>query len=369
MADAPALKEQLGPAAITQLATILHSVYPVFDLQGFETQALYQLHTRELKDRVRHIISVLANHLPSDFVETASLLEAVADSWPQDAERNWNSYAAWPLIDFVGEYGLDTPERALAVLEKLTPLFTAEFAIRPFLEQHFELTQQQLLRWTQHKDEHVRRLASEGIRPRLPWARQLVGLRKDPSPIWPILEQLKDDPSLYVRRSVANNLNDISKDHPEQLMHVCRQWLNEGEQHTDWVIRHGLRTLVKQGRKEVYPLLGFSPEVKLEQAELSLSLSHLQAGKTLSFTLRLITSDVQKLVLDYRVGFVGKDGKRRCKVFKWKTIETQENTLLTLQKSQRFQPLSTRQLYPGTHLIECLLNGQVVARAEFYLSI
>lgn len=369
MADAQQLKDHLGPAAIRQLADSLYAVYPGFDRQGFETQALHQLHTRELKDRVRHIISVLAHYLPADFAETASILEAVAEIWPQASEGNWSYFAAWPLIDYVSEHGLAKPGLGLATLEKLTPLFTAEFAIRPFLEQHFESTHQQLLHWTQHDNEHVRRLASEGIRPRLPWASQLPALRGDPSPIWPILERLKNDPSLYVRRSVANNLNDISKDHPEKVIKVCQQWLSGADVKVDWVVKHGLRTLVKQGREEVYPLLGFSPEAKLEQATLNLSTTQLQLGDRLGFTLTLVTTEAQKLVLDYRIGFVGKDGRRRWKVFKWKTIETQKNTSLTLQKSQLFQPLSTRQLNPGTHLIECLLNGQAVARAEFQLSL
>jgi len=369
MATSPQLKDHLGPVAIGQLADILYAVYPAFDRQGFEIQALHQLHTRELKDRVRHIILVLASHLPDDFAKAAPILDSVAKVWPQETERNWSHYAAWPLIDYVGEYGLDQPELGLAVLQKLTPLFTAEFAIRPFLEQHFELTRQQLLRWTRHGDEHVRRLASEGIRPRLPWARQLTTLRDDPSPIWPILERLKNDPSLYVRRSVANNLNDISKDHPEPLMEVCRRWLNDADPQTAWVVKHGLRTLVKQGKQDVYPLLGFSPTVEMEWATLSLSATHIHLGDTLELTLTLLSKEASKLVLDYRIGFVGKEGRRRYKVFKWKTIATQKDTPLTLTKSQLFQPLSTRQLYPGLHLIECMLNGQVVARAEFELSL
>lgn len=369
MADAQQLKEHLGPAAIKQLAEVLFSVYPAFNQQGFETQALQQLHRRELKERVHHIISILAQYLPQDFTETAALLNSVSENWPEASEANWSHFVAWPLIDYVGVYGLEKPELGLSVLEKLTPLFTAEFAIRPFLEQHFTLTHQQLLRWTQHENEHVRRLASEGIRPRLPWARQLSVLRDDPSPIWPIVDRLKNDPSLYVRRSVANNLNDISKDHPERLLEVCQQWLSEGDKRVDWVVRHGLRSLVKQGRKDVYPLLGFSTEAKLKQVALSLLSPQIQLGDKLVFTLTLVTTEAQKLVLDYRIGFVGKDGRRRWKVFKWKTIETQAKTLLTLQKSQLFQPLSTRQLYPGLHLIECLLNAQVVARAEFQLSL
>lgn len=367
MADNTQLKHQLGPAAVTQLADLLKAVYPAFEKQAFQNQAKQNLQQLELKARVSHVIEAMATTLPAGFCETARILEAVADNWPAEPERNWSSYAAWPLIDYVSIYGLNYPQRAFAVLEKLTPLFTAEFAIRPFLERHFDLTHQQMLRWTQHENEHVRRLASEGIRPRLPWARQLPVLRQSPDPIWPILDKLKTDTSLYVRRSVANNLNDISKDHPQAVLAICYQWQQLGNQDTDWLIRHGLRTLVKTGHPEVYSLLGFSEQPALSQVHLSLASDQITLGDRLELKLALTTQQSQRLVVDYRVGFRRADGRLGWKVFKWKNIETQAGTALTLHKSHAFKPLTTRQYYPGHHLIECLVNGEVAARAEFEL--
>lgn len=369
MAEQTALKAQLGPVAVEQLAQVLQSVYPDFDQQGFISQANHQLEVLELKDRVRHLIAALAVHLPEGFCETARILERVAEAWPESPQGQWSSFTAWPLIDYVSVYGLNHPQRAFVLLEALTPLFTAEFAIRPFLDQHFELTHQQLLRWTRHDNEHVRRLASEGIRPRLPWAQQLPALRRDPAPIWPILEALKTDSSLYVRRSVANNLNDISKDHPEAVMARCREWLQLQNKNTDWLINHGLRTLVKNGRAEVYPLLGFSDKPELKALELQLSETRLKLGASLQFTLTLTTAQAERLVVDYRIGFRRADGGLSWKVFKWKNIKTQADTPLTLKKSQSFKPLSTRRYYPGEHLVECLVNGQVAARAGFELSV
>lgn len=361
------LKSRLGQASLKQLAGLIKKSYPDFMQQDFVDEVLSGLEVLELKDRVMHIAKTLHHYLPNHFDETAPVLMAVADDWPQSSARNWNHYAVWPLIEYVGLYGLGQPQLALSILEKLTPLFTAEFAVRPFLDKDFDRTHQQFLDWTMHDNEHVRRLASEGIRPRLPWASQLLALRSNPAPIWPILERLKADPSLYVRRSVANNLNDISKDHPEEVIAVCRRWLGEADERTNWVVRHGLRTLIKQGKKEVYPLLGFSSQLKLKRAVLTLSSTRLRVGETLSFSLTVTTAEAHKLVLDYRVAYAGKSGHNRWKVFKWKTIETQKDTSLTLHKSQLFKPLSTRQLYPGKHLIECILNGQIVARAEFEL--
>ncbi len=369
MSEQTALKAQLGQAAVAQLARLLHSVYPDFDKPGFIKQANEGLEALELKDRVRHLIAVLAAHLPAGFCETARILEQLAESWPVQPQGQWNSFTAWPLIDYVSVYGLNYPQRAFAVLEKLTPLFTAEFAIRPFLQQHFELTHQQMLRWTRHDNEHVRRLASEGIRPRLPWAQQLPDLRRDPAPIWPILEALKTDPGLYVRRSVANNLNDISKDHPEAVMTRCREWQQLQNKHTDWLINHGLRTLVKSGRAEVYPLLGFSEKPLIKAVELQLSETQIKLGDSLQLKLTLTTRRAERLVVDYRIGFRRADGKLSWKVFKWKNIKTQANVPLIFTKNQLFKSLATRRYYAGEHLVECLINGQVTARAEFNLSV
>ncbi|MTI64587.1 DNA alkylation repair protein [Methylophaga sp.] len=369
MAEQTPLKTQLGPAAVEQLAAALKSVYPDFDAQGFISQANHHLDELELKGRVRHLIAVLAAHLPCGFCETARILEQVAEAWPEQPQGQWSSFTAWPLIDYVSVYGLDYPQRAFSLLEKLTPLFTAEFAIRSFLNRHFELTHQQLLQWTRHDNEHVRRLASEGIRPRLPWAQQLPALRKDPTPIWLILEALKTDPSLYVRRSVANNLNDISKDHPEAVMMRCREWQQLQHKNTDWLISHGLRTLVKSGRAEVYPLLGFSDKPVITAIGLQLSETQIKLGDALRLTLTLTTQESERLVVDYRIGYRRADGRLGWKVFKWKNIRTQGGEPLTLTKSQTFKPLSTRRYYPGEHLVECLINGQMAARAGFQLSV
>lgn len=369
MAEQALLKDQLGFAAISELRRCFTAVYPEFDGHGFEDKASAGLEQLELKARVRHIIEALADKLPTDFCETAQILAQLADSWSkQSPERNWTSYAAWPVIDYVGIYGLSYPQRAFSVLEKLTPLFTAEFAIRPFVESHFELTYQQMLRWAEHDNEHVRRLASEGLRPRLPWAAHISSLRQDPSPLWPLLDKLKADPSLYVRRSVANNLNDISKDHPDQVLAVCKSWQQQTNNHTDWVIRHGLRSLVKSGVKAVYPLLGFSKQPQLSDIKLRLDRENLAVGQSLTLSLTCESGQSQHLVIDYRVGYIRADGKRSYKVFKWKNIHLQPDEKLSLKKTHSFKPISTRQYYPGSHVIEVLINGETLAREAFELT-
>lgn len=369
MAEQTLLKDQLGFAAIAELCQRITAVFPEFDGQGFEDKALKGLTQLELKARVSHIIDALAVFLPTGFCETARILEQLANNWlSHQPERNWTSYAAWPVIDFVSVYGLAYPQRAFALLEKLTPLFTAEFAIRPFLHQHFELSYEQMLHWAEHKNEHVRRLASEGLRPRLPWASQLQSLRQDPTPLWPLLNKLKADPSLYVRRSVANNLNDISKDHPEQVLAVCKRWQQDKNKDTDWVIRHGLRTLVKVGAKAVYPLLGFSEVPKLLDTTLRLSTDNVAMGEALAFSFEFESEQVQSLVIDYRIHFVRANGTHGAKVFKWKNIRLQAHEKQRLNKHHSFKPISTRRYYPGTHSVDVLINGETVARAEFELT-
>lgn len=368
MAEHPLLKEQLNIAAITELRDRITGVYPEFDGQGFVEKASTDLTQLELKARVSHIIDALATYLPPGFCQTARILEQFADNWnQQSAERNWTSYAAWPVIDYVSVYGLAYPQRAFSVLEKLTPLFTAEFAIRPFVQQHFALTYQQMLRWAEHEHDHVRRLASEGLRPRLPWASHIAALRADPSPLWPLLNKLKADPSLYVRRSVANNLNDISKDHPEQVLAICRSWQQDNNQDTDWVIRHGLRTMVKSGVEAVYPLLGFTEHPQLSDIKLTLAVTKLAVGQSLEFTLDLKSEQSQQLVIDYRISFVRAKEKQGYKVFKWKNIQLAPHQRMQLKNTHSFKPISTRRYYPGTHTIEILVNGNTVARTTFEL--
>jgi 3-methyladenine DNA glycosylase AlkC len=370
MAEAALLKQQLNIDSVRQLRHLITAVFPDFDGTGFEKKAEAGLEQLELKARVNHIIQALALFLPEGFCQTARILEQIAENWPKDSQqRNWTNYAAWPLIDYVSAYGLAYPQRAFNILEKLTPLFTAEFAIRAFINDHFDLTYQQMLLWAEHPNEHVRRLASEGLRPRLPWATQLTFLRQDPAPLWPLLEKLKSDKSLYVRRSVANNLNDISKDHPEQVMALCRRWQRDNNQTTDWIIRHGLRTLIKTGVKAVYPLLGYSDQPCVIQPSLTLSKGFLSVGETLSFFLEFESGQSQRLLVDYRIGFVRADNKLGQKVFKWKNINLVAGERCRMQKSHAFKPLSTRHYKTGTHTIEALINGEVVARTEFQLTV
>ncbi|MBK6757546.1 MAG: DNA alkylation repair protein [Moraxellaceae bacterium] len=259
------LKERLADDAIAQIACVFSKIKPNFASQDFIHQAQSGIHKLELKARVYYLIDVLAQYLPSDFAQTALLLQQVPQHWSAYNTQDNYSFAAWPIIDYVAVYGLNHPDLALQTLKILTPLFTAEFAIRPFLQHHFDLTYGYLQAWAKDENHHVRRLASEGCRPRLPWGQRVPYLMSNHQQIMTILEQFKDDSSDYVQRSVANNLNDISKDYPEKVIGVAQRWLaNEPTVHRQWIIKHATRGLVKAGHSDALALLGYSQKFNLK---------------------------------------------------------------------------------------------------------
>jgi 3-methyladenine DNA glycosylase AlkC len=366
------MKDGLGEAAVERIiqALLLSGAY--FSPKSFRKDAFSALHQLELKDRVRHLITVMGRHLPPSFPETAAILGGIRNYWPDDeGDDKHQIFAAWPVIDYVAEYGLSHPDIALPLLHYLTPMFSAEFAIRAFLVQHPEETYNQMLLWCLDPDAHVRRLATEGIRPRLPWGRQLPQYIDDPAPVVSLLENLKDDPSDYVRRSVANNLNDIAKDHPELVIETCRRWKAEAVPARQWIIRHATRTLVKDGHPQVFPLLGFThqPQLKVDAPELSNP--HLLLGDHLGISTRITStsSEKQYIVIDYAVHYMKSNGKSAPKVFKWKNLHLKPGQCVILEKSQPFKKITTRRHYAGRHMIEIRVNGKPASETAFELHI
>ena len=363
------MKDGLGHASILRIADGLNRALPDFDKQAFLQQAMNGLGDLELKERVSYLIKVLHGVLPSNFSDTANILSLIPKVWDYgNVDDPLRGFAAWPIIDYVSEYGLDAPEESLVALEKLTPLFTSELAIRPFIQQHFDLTYQQLHLWCEHKDEHVRRLVSEGTRPRLPWAMRLQEFVKDPSPIFPLLEKLKNDPSLYVRRSVANNLNDISKDHPDSVIALCEKWKEEATEHTDWITKHATRSLVKQGHPEVFTLLGYNRKPLVSVNLFSVAPRQIEIGDTVNFEISLHSNkDNQNFVLGYAIHFVKANGLQSAKVFKLKNCRLKKGELITIQKKHSFKPITTRKYYSGEHAISIMANGVEIAKNVFTL--
>jgi 3-methyladenine DNA glycosylase AlkC len=370
MAEQRLMKDGLGAAAVERIAESFVRIMPGFSKQKFINDALSELQALELKGRVRHIINVLNTYLPDDFAKTAETLIRLKPNWiPGDPDDNLSGFAAWPIIDYVGEHGLDHPKKALEVLKELTSMFSAEFAIRPFIIEHFELTFQTLDKWCTDPDEHVRRLVSEGSRPRLPWGQQLPQFIEDPAPVFHLLEKLKDDPSEYVRRSVANNLNDISKDHPEAVIACCKRWKMNASPERQWIIRHATRTLVKAGHPEVFGLLGYTENPKLAFKRLNVSPKAIQLGEFIEFSFQLqsTSSKTQTIVIDYAIHHMKANGQTSPKVFKFRTLKIAPGETIELIKRHAIKPITTRKYYSGEHAVEILINGKTFGRVGFTL--
>lgn len=363
------MKDGLNPAAIKRIANSLAQVIPQFNARAFQKDALRGIDELELKARVHHLIGVLHMHYDAPFKKISKHLLQLPEVWNFGSDDDSKAaFAAWPVIDYVAVHGLAHPQESLKVLEKLTHLFTAEFAVRPFVQQHTAVTYAQLLQWCEHESEHVRRLASEGARPRLPWGMRLPQYIQDPAPLAAILEKLKADDSLYVRRSVANNLNDISKDNSEFMLRLCAQWRAEGNEKTDWIINHALRSLIKAGDARVFALLGFADTPKIKITNFVLDKTRVKLGDAVYFSFDLQAGNSsQQLIVDYVVYFMKANGKLAPKVFKLKNITLAAKALITIYKKQSFKPITTRTFYAGAHQIAIQVNGKEVARQDFEL--
>ena len=367
-----AFKHQLGAERARHIATMLAQAAPGFDGEAFLATATRGLAAMELKARVRHLITCLHGALPQPFPRAvAAIIAAVdLDATQHPGEARWlRGFAAWPLIDYIGEHGLDHLEVALGALRQLTESFSAEFAIRPFLAGFPAATLRELSSWTNDPNEHVRRLVSEGTRPLLPWGQRLQRFRDDPAPVIALLERLKADPSEYVRRSVANNLNDISKDHPAVVVELCRRWTVDGDSERDALIKRALRTLVKRGDHSALALLGFGAAVAADLRAFILTPSELREGASveLSFELASTSASDQRLNIDYAVHYVKANHKRSAKVFKLKPLSLAAGAMATVRKKHSMKVVTTRVHYPGLHTIEILVNGKSMGSADFVL--
>ena len=364
------LKDSLNRNTITHIARIVGACYNSFDQKGFVDTAMTNLYSLELKQRVHHIIEALHLYLPKDFSETAKILERTALHWENyKTNDSYSIFTAWPVTDYVRIHGINNPLLALPLLKKLTLLFSAEFAIRPFIERYPTQTWKFLHECADSECDHVRRLASEGCRPRLPWATQLKKLIKDPAPILVLLDKIKTDNSSYVRRSVANNLNDIAKDHPKTIIDICSRWKKDTSIETSWIIRHATRTLIKKGHPDVFQLLDYTenPKVELKQLKLTNKTVFLGGKLKFSFELNSNTNNKQNLTIDYAIHYQKANGKTSPKIYKLKNLKLEGNKFAFISKIQSFKPLSTRKFYRGTHKLEILINGISKGKADFIL--
>jgi len=312
---------------------------------------------KELLDKMKHTTKCLRDTLPKSYKEALDILIRAA---PQV-----KGFEAMALPDFVATYGMDDWDLSLSALGHFTKYYSSELAIRPFLDKNPEKGMACMMAWAADKDAKVRRLASEGCRPRLPWAMALPKFKKDPSLILPILEKLKDDSSEDVRRSVANNLNDISKDNPDLALEICEKWHGQSEK-VDKIVKHACRTLLKAGDKRALAIFGYSDPSLIGVENLSFDKKVLSIGNNLIFSFDINVEKKSKVRLEYAVYFVKAKGKLSKKVFKITEKEYESGTF-TITRKQSFQEQTTRKHYPGTHQISIIANGEEKAKASFEL--
>jgi 3-methyladenine DNA glycosylase AlkC len=362
MAEDKAFKNLFNQTSVGELADAVQAVYPSFARAAFLAQ-VFDDHwvARELKQRMRHITLALSAHLPADFRAALDVLRAAL---PRLGHQGLEKMV---FPDFVEVNGLDDYAASMPALELFTQHMSAEFAIRPFIVRYPAQTMAQMLAWASHPNADVRRLASEGCRPRLPWGMALPALQADPSPILPILEQLKNDPSEMVRRSVANNLNDITKNQPALVVDLLRRWQADGSPEMKALTSHALRTLVKAGDPAALALLGYgsTPAIAITHVVVEPAVISLGDKVVLTFDVTSTGTVPQELVIDYVVHLVRANGSRTPKVFKLSRKTIQPGETVHMRKQHSFAPVTTRRYYPGTHAIQPQVNGQAGAEAEF----
>ncbi len=369
MSEFPLLKDYFDAHLAAQIADRISVLYPVFARDEFVEAAATELGELELKQRFAWIADKLREFLLADYPTALAILVDILDEKNGRFEPiEMADFKLLPIPTFVYRHGLENPEASLDAIYTITRYTSCEGAIRPYIIHHPELTIKRLHQWALDSNEHVRRLVSEGSRPRLPWWPQLTDLIADPSPSLALLELLKDDPSLYVRRSVANHLNDISKDHPTLVLERMRTWKIGATAERLWLINHALRTLVKRGDPRALAILDYG-ETQVELSALELAPAVLQFGGELefSFELRNCGDEAQNLMVDFVMHFLKAKGTTAPKVFKLKKLRLAAGECVSVSKKMAIRPISTRKYYPGRQRLEIQVNGQILGGAGFEL--
>jgi 3-methyladenine DNA glycosylase AlkC len=361
-------KDLYSPVFVNSYAALVKQFVPSFDTKKF-VKAVFDTawKDKELKQRMRHISDMLHAMLPGKFPEHAEILVKMVDAVQKGGSQE-NTFTYLCIPDYIEVYGLEHYTASVKAIERITQFISCEFAVRPFILKHGDRMLQQMIKWGNHKSEKVRRLASEGCRPRLPWAVALPALKKDPSPILPLLEKLKDDKAEWVRRSVANNFNDISKDNPEVVLALFKKWHGKSKE-TDWVIKHGSRTLLKQGHTELLGLFGFDQDGSAALTNMQVLTSKVKWDSDLmfSFTIQNTSNAIKKIRLEYGMYYMKANGSLSKKVFKISEREYAPGEVCNVVRKQSFRPITTRVYHAGAHKVAVIINGHEKTIADFVL--
>jgi 3-methyladenine DNA glycosylase AlkC len=360
-------KNQLGEKPIKVIADHLSNNDESFNKKRFLKIALDNLVDLSLMERNRQIVDAMHECLPEDFIQAKTIIvNSLAPVENQIDKQGIHSWLAVPFAEFLGKYGMHHLAHALDGLAAVTKLFSSEWGIRHLLDIHQHEVLKQLHKWCDHEDEHIRRLVSEGSRPRLPWSFQLKAFIASPDLTFPLLEKLKNDSSDYVRLSVSNHLNDISKDHPDYLQAKLECWLDINNPQRMRLIKHACRTLIKQGHQPTLKMLGYKP-LKLSDIELSLESNLVEYGSQLSFEFKFLGNKDKDIIIDYVIHFQKSNGSKSPKVFKWKVGKINNTGQFKAKKNHTIKPITTRKYYNGDHELEIFVNGKSIIKTSFTL--
>ncbi len=358
------MKNLINRALLEKLATEIARVHP-----GFPKAKLLRLspslEALELKARVLKITAELKILLPEKYPEAIRILMKTMEN------DKLSGFDLWPISEYIGQFGLGHFDESLEAMTVLTQRFTAEFAVRPFFLKDQNRVLQFFIKNVKHKNHHIRRWISEGSRPLLPWGERLPQFVADPGPTLKLLDMLKFDDELYVRKSVANHLNDISKHHPELVIRTIEMWIKTTPpEHLDkihWIKRLGLRTLIKKGNKDALKLMGVTGQAKIKAGRIKLNQKSFRLNDRLEFQIELQSTakKSQRLVVDYLIDFQKSQGKRGSKVFKLKVLDIAAGERVLLKKAHHLRKITTMTYYQGLHHLRIQVNGKILASSEW----
>lgn len=363
-----ALKDIYSKSFYYHFCEVAEEVIPNFDKKKFSKLIFdSEWERKELKERMRHTSYVLHEFMPDKFPKAVQYIEKMITKIRQKKFTE-SSLEFMFFPDYIETYGIDDFEISVKAMEFITQFTSCEFAVRPFILRYSNKMIEKMLEWSKHENHHVRRLASEGSRPRLPWAMALPDLKKNPKSILPILHNLKKDSSEYVRRSVANSLNDIAKDHPDIVIEIAKKWKGKHKD-TDALLKHACRTLLKAGDVETLKLFDLAPNPKITTSNFKIHTSKVSIGNHLEFSFSIQNNDkvINITRIEYGIYYLRQNGQHSKKVFKISERSLQVKEKIEIARKQSFKIITTRQFYYGTQKLSLIINGVEKEVLEFEL--
>ncbi len=351
--------------SVKKLAQRIKKNYSDFEKEKFIDTICSRLDELSFGERNKLIQDTLIEFLPDNFEKVVKILiDSLDERLEENGINGYEGFIIMPQTYVIERLGIDNFDSSMYALYEMTMRFSSEGAIRRFIEKYPRASLSLLKKWTNDPNVHVRRLVSEGTRPRLPLESPIKMFVKDPLPVIELLELLKDDKELYVQRSVANNLNDISKDNPEIVIKTLKEWKQNANKNRWWVIRHALRTLLKQGNKEALEILGYETP-QIEVSDFSILSKCVQLNQSVTFQVKISSKKSQKLLLNYIIHFVKANGNTSTKTFRIASKKMKFGEEVLLKKNHPFKKLTTRKLYSGAHHVELVINGVSFGKKEF----